>query len=169
LSSRLCASGICSWISVKIFIWQSWDLCDVLRRKQPEICTARRWHLHHDNVPAHTVLSIGQSWQNIQFLPFHNLFTWPLLYWLFLFPELIITPQAKKFQTVEVITIALNILRRLYHKYPSNIASKSGKDSGRSGLLCMETILKGLICSKLWREKDIYSHIFHEFLENLIP
>jgi hypothetical protein len=111
--------------------------------------------LYHDDVPAHTALSVS-SWQNIQLRPFHNPpihLSSPLL--TFLFPKLKITPKGRRFQTVEdFITNATNDFRQ-YHKHPSNSASKSGKGIRRGALLHKETILKGIILSKLQVKKDI--------------
>jgi hypothetical protein len=47
------------------------SLWDALRRKRPQIWSAESWILCHDNVPAHTVLSIKQ------FLAKHSITTLP--------------------------------------------------------------------------------------------
>jgi hypothetical protein len=58
---------------IKTFIWQFWDVWDVIWRKWPEMWTVGCLFLHLCNAPAHTALSIRQ------FLPSTTpIFTWPL-------------------------------------------------------------------------------------------
>jgi transposase len=68
---------------------------------------------HHDDVPAHTALSISQ------FLAKHSITTFPQPHYspdisppnFFLFPKLKITLKGRRFQTVEdIITNATNAL-----------------------------------------------------------
>jgi transposase len=78
--------------------------------------TAGSWLLHHDNAPAHTVLSIRQ------FLAKHSIPTLPYppyspdlsLPDFFLFPKLKITLKGRRFQTVEdIITNSTNDLKAI--------------------------------------------------------
>jgi transposase len=115
---------------------------DAARRKQHEMWTAPSWLLHHDNVPAHTGLSIRQL------LTKHSI---PIVpqppYSPDLSPKLPL--KEEDFRQFKTSSLMWRMTWRRYHKHLSNSASKCRKGSGRGTLLRNGTILKGLIFNEL--------------------
>jgi hypothetical protein len=102
----------------------------------------------HNNVPCHSVVS---SWQNIQFLPFHNtpihLISPLLTYFYSLNSKLPL--KEENFRQWNTSSLMQQMTNRQYHKHSLDSASTRGKGCGRCSLLCKGTILKVVIFSKL--------------------
>jgi hypothetical protein len=75
---------------IKIFIWRFWDVCRMQYEESDLKCGLRE---AGSSIMIMRLLTqhcqLDNSWQNIQFLPFHNPppFTWPLPSRLFSIPE----------------------------------------------------------------------------------
>jgi hypothetical protein len=113
---------------IQNFIWWFWDVCGMGYKESDLKC--KLWEVGSFITIMHLLTQCCQldnSWQNIQFLPFHNPSYSPNLSSpdFFKFPKLKITLKGSIFQTVkDIITNATNDLKAIPQTYSKQCFQK---------------------------------------------
>ena len=119
-------------------------LRDAVRRHRPEKWRSGNWILHHDNAPAHRVVTTNGflAKHNIPSLPQppHSPDLAPCDF--FLFPQLKKTMKGRRFNYVEDIQANATIQLGLLQKVTTRGAFVSGRSAGISAYKHKDTILK---------------------------